>query len=433
MPSNWLETELVGLAARTLWTLTAPWGPLVRQGSQALIEGRFRECERLAVEAARLGPTEAAPALLAATACREQGRAAEAEVVVRSLLAGHPDLQEGQALLGAVLADLGRDGEARRQLELLDARRPSAAVLALAAEIAAALDSPEHADALHGPLVRQAGEFADGYGSLARHLGLVCHVLGRWDEAESHYQVALGANHAAGAPVLLAHTRRHYSALLRARGGDGDWERAIDLLAQAATIYRRLEIERLAEEAEVVLRRSQDLAESDVEPGRVNVFRLTAEGWELGYGGQRAVVADVSGLAHLAALLAAGGRPVHVVDLVECAEEALGRRVAEEYQWRLEQVDGQVLAGDPVAAALARAERDFLSAELAALSASPSTPVSPSAVGDRARRLVALRIRTALDRIDDALPALGRHLRRSIRTGSFCLYEPERPERWKIT
>jgi len=409
--------------------LTAPWGPLVRQGSQALIEGRFRECERLAAEATHLAPTEPDPLLLAATACREQGRASEAEILVRSLLAAHPDLQEGQALLGVVLADLGRDGEARRQLDLLDALDPSPGVLALAAEIAAALDSEEHAGALAGPLSRHATACVGCHGSIARHLGLVFHVLGRWDEAETHFQVALDANHAAGAPVLLAHTRRHYSALLRARGGDGDWERAIDLLAQAASIYRRLEIERLADEAETILRRSQYLTPADQHTA-INVFRRTADGWELAFGEGRAVIADAPGIGHIFSLMAADGRPVHVVDLVEGEENALSERVAVEYRSRLAEVDSQAVAADPVAAALARAERDFLGAELAVLSRSRSPATG---IGDWARRLVALRIRGALDRIDEALPALGRHLRRSIRTGTFCLYEPERPERWKIT
>jgi tetratricopeptide (TPR) repeat protein len=410
--------------------LTAPWGPLVRQGSQALLEGRFRECERLAGEAARLGPAEPGPGLLAAIACREQGRASEAEIMVRGLLAEHPGLQEGQALLGAVLADLGRDGEARRQLDRLDGRHATPEVLALAAETAAALDSEEHAEALAGPLQRHAGTCAGCHGSVARHLGLVCHVLGRWDEAETHFQAALDANQAAGAPVLVAHTRRHYSALLRARGADGDWERAIDLLVEAAAIYRRLEIERLAEEAEAILRRSQDLTAPDSQgPNEVNVFRRTANGWELAFGGHRAVIADAPGLGHIFALLVAEGRPVHVVDLVESPDTEFHERVADEYRSRLAEVDGQAVAADPVAAALARAEQDFLRAELAVLSASPSPA---TAIGDRARRLVALRIRTGLDRIDEALPALGRHLRRSIRTGTFCLYEPERPERWKI-
>lgn len=410
--------------------MTAPWGPLVRQGSQALLEGRFGECERLAAEAARLGPDEPAPGLLAAFACREQGRAAEAEILVRRLLAGHPDVDEAQALLGAVLADLGRDGEARRQLDLLEGWLGSSAATALAAEIANTLDSFEHAETLYGPLEGRAGAVAGCHGSVDRHLGLVCHVLGRWDDAERHFRVALDVNRAAGAPVLVAHTGRHLSALLRARGADGDWERAVELLARAAAIYRRLEIDRLAEEAEVVLRRSQVFTtHDDPATSAANVFRRTPSGWELIYGDRRAVVGDLAGLGHIAALLAAAGRPVHVVDLVDSrVEDAPGDQVAAEYRSRLDELGGQLTATDPVAAALARAEGDVLAAELSVLTASASA----SSAGDGARRLVALRIRSSLERLDDVLPALAHHLRRSVRTGTFCIYEPERPERWRM-
>ena len=407
----------------------------MRQGEEALLAGRFRQCERLAGEAARLAPAEAAPRLLTAVVCREQGRAGEAEVLVRALLVEHPEVDEAQALLGAVLADLGRDGEAGRQLDLLrvgDACRRSPTVTALAAEGAAALASPEHAEALDGALSGHAKVFAGTHGAISRHVGLVCHVLGRWDEAEEHFRNALEANRAAGAPVLVAHTRRHYAALLRGRGGDGDWEQAIDLLAQAATIYRRLDIGRLADEAEAVLRRSQDVTPADAS-GRVNVFMQTAVGWELAYGGQQATVADVAGLGHIATVLRAGGRPVHVLELVDGA--AAGGQLAAELQLRLEEVDAQLVVADPVAAALGRAEGDFLRAELNELAGEASTAAqsSPAEVGDRARRLVALRIRSALDRVEDALPDLGRHLRRSVRTGTFCFYEPERPERWTMS
>ena len=407
--------------------MDAPWRLLVRQGGQALVEGRFRECERLAAEAARLAPEEAGPDLLAAVARREQGRAGEAEVLVRAVLVEHPDVAEGQALLGAVLADLGRDGEAGRQLGVLhlsDACRQSPVVTALAAEAAAALDSPEHAEALEGPLAHHTGAFAGTQGAIARHVGLVCHVLGRWDEAEYHFRGALDAHLAAGAPVLVAHTRRHYSALLRGRGDDGDWEQAIDLLAQAARIYRRLDIGRLADEAEAVLRRSQDLPPGD-HADRVHLFQRTPAGWDLSFGGRQATVADVAGLGHIAAVLRADGRPVHVLDLVEP-----GGNVVAELRARLAEVDAQLVAAAPVTVALGRAERDFLRAELADL-AGPEI-VSAADAGDWARRLVDLRIRTALDRVEDALPALGLHLRRSLRTGVFCFYEPERRERWKV-
>lgn len=398
----------------------------MEQGERVLVEGRFRECERLAAEAALLAPSEAAPAVLAALACREQARASEAEALVRALLADHPGDAEGHALLSAILADLGRDAEARRQLDVLDPAElwdRSSPATALAAETAAALASPGHAESFYAALVGHGTQCAGCHGSVARHLGLMCHVLGRWYEAESHFQVALDANQAIGAPVLLAHTRRHYAALLRARGDDGDWEQAIDLLAEAATIYRRLDIGRLADEAEAVLRRSLDPLPAGAAGDDVHHFRPTGAGWDLQFGGRRAMVADGPGLAHLARLLVADGRPVHVLDLVQpTAEETQA-----EYEAALASLDGDPGTAGPVATALAQAERDLLAAELRALTEPPDTDVT-----ERARRLVALRIRTALDRVEAALPALGRHLRSGVRTGTFCIYEPERPERWKM-
>jgi tetratricopeptide (TPR) repeat protein len=396
--------------------LTEPWTLLVRRGEDALLHGRFRECERLAGEAVQQRPHDPAPALLAVAACRERGRVAQAEVLLRGVLTEHPDLAEGQALLGAVLADLGRDAEAQRQLDRLEGTSLTPAVAALAAEAAAAVKSLEHAQVLITPLASHAPAGVAWHGSVARHLGLLDHALGRLDEAETHFRVALEVNARAGAPVLVAHTRRDYSALLRVRGGPGDWELATDLLAEAAAVYRRLEIGPLAEYTEAVLRRSYDAGDG---MDGVNQCSWTGAGWELAFDGQRAEVAAGAGLDLIAALLAAAGRPVPAVDLVDA-----GADLATEYRARLSELDRHGAgAGDPLAAALAWAERDVLRAELA-------TPEDDAT--DRARRLVALRVRTALDHVDAALPGLGRHLRRNLRTGTFCVYEPDRPERWKV-
>lgn len=406
--------------------MAEPAAGLVGQGWQALLAGRLRTAERLAAEAARLCPGSLGPGLLDVATCREQGRGGEAEVRARDLVALHPGSAEAQALLAAVLADAGRDWEAGQLLAALAggalglaALPPTAA--ALAAEVAAVLDLPVPAEALHARLAPLAGEVVveGGAGSPARHVGLLAHARGLFGEAERRFVVALAANEAAGAPVVAAHTRRHYSALLRARGDEGDWERAIALLTEATAVYRRLEIDSRAEEAEAVLRRS---AELDDRPDGTEgaVFRRARRGWELAFGGAPAVVVDGHpGLDYVAVLVAAGGRPVHAVDLAgglgaaqEQAVAAIRARLGE-----LEEVDD----------ALAGAERDLLLAELEA-AAAPSL----SDTVDRARRLVALRIRTGLDRVEPAAPALARHLRRSIRTGTFCIYEPTAPRRWKM-
>jgi len=407
------------------------FGRLIQQGTDALLAGRFGECERLAAEAAAADPEDIDAGLLAVAACREQGRAAEAEILLRDLgPSGRSDHDVARAMLAALLADLGRDADAGRQLDTIDLETAPLPVCALAAEVAALLRLAPAAKVLHRRLAPHAGDLVGFHGSLSRHLGLVTHVLGDWSDAAEHFDVALGANRAAGAPVLVAHTCRQYSAVLRLRGRDGDWDQAVDLLAQAADIYRRLDIDVRAEDAESILRRSLDVADTDGAHGAgADALRQRGEEWDLSYAGQSAIVADCNGLAYLARLMSTTGRPVHVVELAGSPTEAsLADALQVECRARLADLARRPQP-DPVGASLARAERDQLETELATLATGRP---APREMGDRARRLVGTRLRVALVRIDEALPELGRHLRRSIRTGTFCVYEPARLDGWRL-
>jgi hypothetical protein len=51
-------------------------------------------------------------------------------------------------------------------------------------------------------------------------------------------------------------------------------------------------------------------------------------------------------------------------------------------------------------------------------------------VAERARSTLTVRMRSAVNRIEESHPVLGRHLRSSVRTGAFCSYRPERPTEW---
>jgi hypothetical protein len=58
--------------------------------------------------------------------------------------------------------------------------------------------------------------------------------------------------------------------------------------------------------------------------------------------------------------------------------------------------------------------------------------VSGADPSERAGKAVANRIRDVLARVNVAHPSLGRHLRNSVRTGTFCSYQPERPTAWNL-
>ena len=79
-------------------------------------------------------------------------------------------------------------------------------------------------------------------GSVERPLGNLAMLAGDLDGAAGHFERALAANIAIGAPLAVANTRREYAELLRRRGAPGDAERRADLLREADAFYRSVGI-----------------------------------------------------------------------------------------------------------------------------------------------------------------------------------------------
>jgi tetratricopeptide (TPR) repeat protein len=443
------------------------WQACLWRAARALMEGRFLACERMADDAAERGEEEGEPragvlaTLLVAALRREQERVAEGERLLRALLHQYPSAPGGaHALLALLVGEMGRDGQARQELSRLVPRDPVPATGKLGtfwvlAELAASVGAPKDELLV---LVRRLGPHARDFaveeggavfwGSVAFALGRLAQAAGRADEAIVRYDEAIEAHERVGAPLLLAHTQRHLASLLRTRGADGDWERAVDLQSSAATIYRHLGVDGLAAQAQAVLARSDEWIGHN---GR-HVFRRQGDVWTIGGTDDLVRLRDSKGLRDIARLLAAPRRAIHVADLLLGAEDA-GRRVPgdqtaapgglhawafpapvvdddtrREYQARLNELAAEVVeaerTGNRVRAALARAEREALSAAL--------EEGEGGDFFDVARRTVGTRIRITLDRIEQAEPSVGRHLRLAIRTGTFCSYEPEELVRWAL-
>jgi predicted ATPase len=171
---------------------------------------------------------------------------------------------------------------------------------------------------------------------------------------------------------------------------------------------------------------------------------LEGEVWTLWYEGQAVRLRDSRGLGFIATLLADPRREFHVLDLAApapgqvvladlgaaidpAARAAYHRRVDE-----LRSVVDEAEAGDDERTARARQELEFIEHELAAAYGLRGTARRLADPAERARKAVANRIRDAVSRIEANHPALGRHLRTSIRTGMFCCYEPERTVTWEV-
>jgi hypothetical protein len=166
-------------------------------------------------------------------------------------------------------------------------------------------------------------------------------------------------------------------------------------------------------------------------------------------------------MRYLARLLAEPGREFHVLDLVagerarsvdtsRRAERGLAfspgldagvlldAQAKEAYRRRLAEIEEDIeearAMGDDERAAQAQAERDFLVRELARAIGLGGRDRRAGSASERARASVTRAVRQAMARIHEYHPALGEHLDRAMRTGTYCVYlpDPRVPPAWKL-
>jgi hypothetical protein len=82
----------------------------------------------------------------------------------------------------------------------------------------------------------------------------------------------------------------------------------------------------------------------------------------------------------------------------------------------------------------ARSEREFIARELAAAVGLGGRDRVAASASERARVNVTRAVKSTLARIAANSPALGRHLEKTVKTGTYCSYEPDPriPVNWQL-
>ena len=237
-----------------------------------------------------------------------------------------------------------------------------------------------------------------------------------------------------GALVCFMGSHAHRVGLLHAALGDPDSAR--QALTDAREIHLRLGA-RLWEAETCSALAALERPDTDQPDQRAAYLTRVGDMWQASYQGRTAYLRDVKGLHDLAALLARPGVDLPALELAGGADApvdgggdpVLDRRALAAYRQRLADLDDELAAAQSLAD-LARQERaseerEQLLTELrrATRPGGASRRLGPTAA-ERARKAVTARIRDAIGRITDALPELGAHLDRSVRTGAACRYEP---------
>jgi hypothetical protein len=401
------------------------WYVSLWRGMRALAAGRADECRATLAEAAAIGERAASGNAIMLVQTQlwclraEEGDTAGllgmlAELETVPIPA--PWLQVTRAL---VLAQAGRTGDARTQLEavvpLLPAMARDSEWLPSMAQVAEIL-------ALTGPhpVARWAYDALSPYAGLIVVEGICAAIRGPVDHHLALLADALGEHEAAA---------RHRAAAVAGA-------RAVGALALAVRIE--------GEAAPVPVPRAD------------HAFHRDGEVWTLAYRGREIRMRDSKGLRDLHALLARPGTAVAALDLAAApgghlagapagpdvlhppsdTGEVIDAQARAAYRQRLRELDEAAVEADAAAdierSARTAAERDALVAALTEAYGLGGRARRSGSVAERARTAVTARIRDAIRRISEAHPELGRHLARSVRTGTFCVYEPDQPVRWSL-
>jgi len=195
-----------------------------------------------------------------------------------------------------------------------------------------------------------------------------------------------------------------------------------------------------------------------------NTFVREGEFWTLAFAGEVSRVRDAKGMRAIAYLLATGAEEVHVSAVAAAqegrpaglprpaagasAQEGLRSDVSADsgvildpqakraYRNRLHELEAEVEEAeswnDLDRASRAREEIGFLTRELSVAVGLGGRDRKGTSDVERARVNVTKRIKAAIERIRDVHPALARHLAASIRTGTFCCYDPPDATGWVL-
>ena len=226
----------------------------------ALLDGRFDEAERLAIQALNLGRDRsdglAAQAFAAQISAirREQGRLHEMEPIIKSYVEQFPGLTFARCGLAFCYSESGRTEDARFHLDYL-AKTDFAGVardvswlasMAMLSEVSAALNDQASARVLMGVLEPYESRNASldmyvCYGPVSYYRGILAFSLSSYELAEQRFLSALESTKKMGLRPWHAHAQYRLAALLLQRNSSPkDRGNAFNLLASAMATAQSL-------------------------------------------------------------------------------------------------------------------------------------------------------------------------------------------------
>ena len=460
----------------------------------AIMQGRFADGEALAIEARTLAERAGNPLASLVYGQQmlpvwlEQRREDELDGFLAALRRAppHPSTASAMALIqvargeresaAVVVEQLATPGLTKFRHDLLFL--PGLASLTL---VASRLGDTKHSEHLYETLRPFAGRIVVAgapaqacWGPVDHYLGMLAALSSMHDLAADHFEAALELNRRLGSAGLLAETRCEYGRMLRDQG-DLHEASATSHLEAARRTAKALGMAALLERIDAAGTASATTPAVAASPAAASsataarpshpaaapcTLQRDGDYWTLSSASGTTHLRDSKGLQHLADLLAAPRRRLHVIELgggpggapgpairaatrgeleeagigystgFGDAGEMLDDAAKSAYRRRLEELDESIAEAerynDIGRAAQLGEERDALIDELARSVGLGGRDRRAASNSERARVNVTRAIRSAIRRIGEVDPASGRYLDATIVTGTYCVFEPER-------
>jgi class 3 adenylate cyclase/tetratricopeptide (TPR) repeat protein len=418
----------------------------------------------------------------------EQGRIAEIEPLYRSAVTRRPSHILANCALAFCKAEMNQRRDAALIFDyitgsdLASIPRNSTwyAIMVLLSEVCVYLDDAPRAERLYKLIAPYADRNAlldvhVCYGPLARHLGTLASVGSHFDDAQRHFEAAIESSRRMGARLWLAHSLFDYASMLLRRGNADDRALALEHLDTAIKDASALGLKTLGEKV-LALRGSLAVLPSVSPPAEIprsaetdssNILRREGEVWKIEWAGKTSRLKDSKGLGYLANLLRYPGQEFHVLDMVAPdsyateqfgeftggeseepeqsrargfdegyrqnafgdAGEMLDARAKASYRKRLTELREEIAEahklGQEKRAQKAEDESEAITKELARAVGLAGRDRRAAAITERARVNVARAIKATIQKLAGSNPAMGQHLAKSVRTGTFCSYIPD--------
>jgi len=307
------------------------------------------------------------------------------------------------------------------------------------AEICAARGDRELSQTLYDMLA----EKGDGYshwglmgmcmeGPLQRFLAILGPVIDKpATTIDNHFRLALGQAQETGHRAMVARIAHEYATWLETQSGRND----------ASERYRRLAHSEWAQLGIPPLVARSEALPDQQEPSAAMTFELekTGDFWTLTRAGSSYQLKNTKGVQILSTLLADPRREFHVLDLYKQPSgdsrpsdgdpgSLLDDKARADYGRRVEELRAEIAEAeqwnDQGRLENARAELNFIAAELAKATGLGGRDRGFSKASERARVNVQRRIKDAIRRIRKHDEALATYLDLHVTTGSYCSFTP---------